>query len=660
MARRRRIVREPGVVAEVATLRAEAANPEVLRLRLRSNRSVDSRKMITILAIVLLICGLWPLIAAAQRIEPTPDALEDVGVDEKLNTQIPLDLEFRDENGNDVTLAKIYNGERPVILTMNYSDCPMLCSLQLNGLVDALKEMSWSPGEEFDLLCVSIDPLETHQRARLTKTKYVKAYGRIETAGGWHFLVGNKENIQQLADTVGFRFVYVPERREYAHAAAAMICTPDGRVSRYMYGIQYPVQTLKLSLLEAGEGKIGSPLEQILLYCFHYDAETGRYAPAARNFMKLGGGLTLLVLLIGLTPYWLRRQRRASRERSSALTEDAETGEQSGPDADSAQTGVMGMAVVPLAASGGSGFFPTRASTGAEIVDHVFYFILIISVIFFLIIVGVMTLFVLKYRKPRGEEATKTATHSNLLEATWSIIPAILLAVMFFWGFVGYMDMSQPPGNSYEIQVVAKKWTWAFTYPNGHVDNNLHVPVDRPVRLVMRSDDVIHSLYIPAFRLKMDVVPGRYNTTWFEATEVGDYTLFCAEYCGTKHSMMLAEVKVYPSGEFERWLEDAANFMERMTPVEAGEIIFTRRGCAQCHSVDGSAMTGPSFKGVFGTEQALASGEKITVNRDYIRESIFEPQAKIRGGYKPAMPTYKGQLRDEEIDALIAYIKELK
>jgi len=321
---------------------------------------------------------------------------------------------------------------------------------------------------------------------------------------------------------------------------------------------------------------------------------------------------------------------------------------------------VMGIAGLPLAASAGSGFFPKRASTGAEAVDHLFFFILIIAVIFFLIIVGVMTLFVLKYRKPRGEEATKTATHSNLLEATWSIIPAILVAVIFFWGFIGFMDMGQAPGNSYEIQVVARKWSWEFTYPNGHLDNNLHVPVDRPVRLVMRSEDVIHSLYIPAFRLKMDVVPGRYNTTWFEATEVGDYTLFCAEYCGTKHSMMLAKVVVHPSGEFERWLADAANYLERLTPVEAGEIVFKRRGCAQCHSVDGSAMTGPTFKGIFDTEQSLANGKKVTVNRDYIRESILEPLAKIRGGYKPAMPTYKGQIRDEEIDALIAYIKELK
>lgn len=656
MARRLRIVREMAVVADAATLRADAADPEVLRLRLRSNRTVIFRKVLTLLAIAFAISGSWSAIAPAQRIEPTPDELEDVGVDEKLNAQIPLDLEFRDENGNDITLGEIYNGQRPVLLTMNYSDCPMLCSLQLNGLVDALKEMSWSPGEEFDLVCVSIDPLETHQRARMTKAKYVKAYGRMETAAGWHFLVGDKENIQRLADTVGFRFKYIPEQRQYAHAAAAMICTPDGRVSRYMYGIQYPVQTLKLSLLEAGEGKIGSPLDQLILYCFHYDAESGRYAPAARNFMKLGGGLTLIVLLIGLMPYWIRRRRRAGVEGARDTAEDDPAKDAEAP-SDAPPAGLMGIAALPL---GAGGFFPTRASTGAETVDHVFTFILIIAVIFFLIIIGVMTLFVLKYHKPRGAEATKTATHSNLLEATWSIIPTILVAAIFFWGFLGYMDMSQPPANSYEIQVVAKKWSWSFTYPNGHVDNNLHVPVDRPVRLVMRSDDVIHSLYIPSFRLKMDVVPGRYNTTWFQATETGSFTLFCAEYCGTQHSQMLAKVVVHPSGEFERWLTDAANFLERLTPVEAGEIIYKRRGCAQCHSVDGSAMTGPTFKGSFGTEHALANGEKVTMDRDYIRESILEPQAKIRAGYKPAMPTYKGQLRDEEIDALIAYIKELK
>ncbi len=304
-------------------------------------------------------------------------------------------------------------------------------------------------------------------------------------------------------------------------------------------------------------------------------------------------------------------------------------------------------------------FFPEPTSTTAETVDNLFYFILGVCVIFFLLIVALMITFVLKYREKPGVGPQPSPSHNNWLEILWSVIPGCIVGAIFVWGFWGYMDMRQAPDDSYEIQVVAKKWSWSFIYPNGHVDNNLHVPLDRPVRLMMSSDDVIHSLYIPAFRIKMDLVPGRYSTTWFQADTVGQYTLFCAEYCGTQHSTMLAKVVVHPSGEFESWLEDAANFLERVTPVEAGEILYQRRGCVQCHSVDGSAKTGPSFKDVFGTQQAMTDGTTVEVDENYIRESILEPQAKVRAGYKPVMPTYQGQLKDEEIAAIIAYIKSL-
>jgi cytochrome c oxidase subunit 2 len=317
------------------------------------------------------------------------------------------------------------------------------------------------------------------------------------------------------------------------------------------------------------------------------------------------------------------------------------------------------IATMPLFAAGSTSLFPAPRSTTAGHVDDLFYFILLVCAFFFAIIVGVMVLFLFKYRERPGSSVQSSPSHNNALEVAWTVVPGIFVGVIFFWGFVGYLDMRQPPDNSYEIQVTAKKWSWSFTYPNGHVDNNLHVPEDRAVRLVMSSDDVIHSLYIPAFRLKMDVIPGRYTTTWFESETPGEYTLFCAEYCGTQHSNMLAKVVVHPSGEFDKWLEDAANFLETVTPVQAGEILYQRRGCIQCHSVDGSAKVGPTFKEVFGSQQGLIDGSSVTVDENYLRESILEPQAKVRAGYKPVMPTYQGQLKDEEISALIAYIKSL-
>lgn len=305
-------------------------------------------------------------------------------------------------------------------------------------------------------------------------------------------------------------------------------------------------------------------------------------------------------------------------------------------------------------------WFPSAASTGAGAVDDLFYFILAISAVFFAIIVGLGTLFVVRYRHgATAGSANSSPSHNFWLEVAWSAIPGILIGIIFFRGFVTYLESRATPDNSYEIQVIAKKWSWSFIYPNGHVDNDLHVPVSQPVRLVMSSDDVIHSLFVPAFRIKMDVVPGRYTETWFEATKPGDFNLHCTEYCGTGHSTMNATVVVHRSGEFQQWLDSADDFMDELSPADAGEVLYTRRGCVQCHSSDGSAKAGPSFLNVYGTEQRLSTGESISVDENYIRESILEPQAKVRQGYKPVMPTYQGQLDNEEILALIAYIKSL-
>lgn len=251
-------------------------------------------------------------ICAQAQVNRELDALEGVGIDEKLSSQLPLDLEFVDANGKQIRLSDLFDGERAVLLSLNYSDCPMLCQLQLNGLVDGLRELNWDVGEKFRICSVSINPLETPQRAKQVKQRYVKSYGRPTTAEGWEFLTGELTSIEKLADAVGFRYQYVPKRDEYAHSAAIMVCTPDGRVSRYLYGVLYPAQTLKLALVEAGQGRIGSTLDRVLLYCFHYDEASGRYAPVARRLMKLGAGMTLTTLGIGLIPVWLRRRHAAA------------------------------------------------------------------------------------------------------------------------------------------------------------------------------------------------------------------------------------------------------------------------------------------------------------------------------------------------------------
>lgn len=310
---------------------------------------------------------------------------------------------------------------------------------------------------------------------------------------------------------------------------------------------------------------------------------------------------------------------------------------------------------------GGATFWmPPQGSTIAGEVDWLFNFILGISVVFFVLIVAVMMVFVVKYRRREGREtASPSPSNNTLLEITWMAISIMLVVIIFFFGFKSYLNISTPPANAYEIQVAGQKWDWSFTYPNGYVDQDLHVPADRPVELVMTSVDVIHSFYVPAFRVKMDVVPGRFTKTWFEATMPGEYDIFCAEYCGTGHSDMSAMVIVHTSGEFGPWLEKASNFLLTMTPEEGGRKLYEIRGCQQCHSVDGGPRTGPTFFKMFGKEETLADGSIITVDEAYIRESVLEPNAKVVAGFEPVMPTYQGRLRDDEIAALTAYFRSL-
>lgn len=243
-----------------------------------------------------------------DRTAPLPEGVRDVGIDEHLDERLPLEATFTDHDGNKVKLGDYFDGEHPVILTLNYYRCPMLCGLQLNGMVDALREIDWKPGQQFEIVTISFDPLETQQLAHLKRKTYLEYYGDPAAAAGWHFLVGSQKNIAQALDATGYRIAWNEARREWAHAAALIIATPDGRISRYLYGITYKPKTVRLSLVEASEGKIGTTVDKILLYCFHYDGEG--YSLAAFNVARGVAVLTMIVvggLLLGL---WLRERRR--------------------------------------------------------------------------------------------------------------------------------------------------------------------------------------------------------------------------------------------------------------------------------------------------------------------------------------------------------------
>jgi len=317
----------------------------------------------------------------------------------------------------------------------------------------------------------------------------------------------------------------------------------------------------------------------------------------------------------------------------------------------------------------GTFWLPPQRSTIAPAVDTLFYTLLGISAFFFLLILGLMTLFVIRYRYRPGVGPQSDVKHSTALEIFWTVIPLMIVTYIFYQGFVGYVRMRTVPDNAYEIEVVARQWKWIFQYENGLETNDLYVPADRPVRLIMRSDDVIHSLWIPDFRVKMDIVPGRETETWFEAPwqgETGRHALRCTEYCGTSHYNMLATVVVEQEADFDQWLIDALAKQQNKPPPERGEDLYNRYGCIQCHSIDGTmevggvAVEGPSFKGIWGETHEFSNASDTEVNREYIRESILDPSAKIRRGYPDKMTTYKGRLSDEQISEIIAFIKSLK
>lgn len=255
--------------------------------------------------------------AWAQVVRSAPDELEGVGVTEHLGDILPLDLEFTDDLGKTVRLGEYFDGTRPVILSLGYFRCPMLCSYVWNGLVDGIRDLEWTPGQEFEIVIVSIDPNETPTLAAAKKANYVKSYARPSSANGWHFLTGDQEAITSLAETVGFDYKFIEDRNEFAHTAVLFVISPEGKIVRYLYGVMQDPKTVRLSLVEASEGKIGSAFDRVILYCFHYDAKDGRYTPVAMRVMRVMGAITIAVLGSFLLVLW-RVDRR--RKRKTAAT----------------------------------------------------------------------------------------------------------------------------------------------------------------------------------------------------------------------------------------------------------------------------------------------------------------------------------------------------
>jgi cytochrome c oxidase subunit 2 len=301
--------------------------------------------------------------------------------------------------------------------------------------------------------------------------------------------------------------------------------------------------------------------------------------------------------------------------------------------------------------------FPESASTLAPHLDAVYFFGLLVSAVFSLGIALTVFYLATRYRRT-PENQVGQREHAGLwLEITWSVIPLGIMLLMFVWGVQVFFEAQRPPADAAEYYVTGKQWMWKFQHPEGQREiNTLHVPVGRPIKLTMTSEDVIHSFFVPAFRGKMDVLPGRYTHYWFEATKVGTYRLFCAEYCGGEHSLMGGSIIVMEERDYEAWL--AGNRGDAPAAAPTGAELFAAKTCTTCHRPD-SNLQGPYLQGIFGKEVELADGSVVTVDENYIRESILDPTAKVVKGYQPLMPTFSGQLSEEELLQLIIYIKSL-
>jgi cytochrome c oxidase subunit II len=301
-------------------------------------------------------------------------------------------------------------------------------------------------------------------------------------------------------------------------------------------------------------------------------------------------------------------------------------------------------------------FFPQQASAQAGQVDGIYFFMVAVTAFFSILIAALIVAFAIKYRRRHREEIGHAIHGSLALELLWTVIPFFIVMVMFGWGAKVFFEMYRPPTGAMEIYVVGKQWMWKVQHMDGQREiNELHVPVGRPVKLIMGSEDVLHSYYIPDFRVKADVIPGRYNVLWFTATKPGKYHLFCAEYCGTKHSGMVGSIIAMDPEDFQAWLSGGG---ASESPVAAGLKLFQDLACITCHTGDATAR-GPQLANLYNSSVRLQDGSTVTADDSYIRESIVNPRAKVVAGFQPIMPTFQGLVTEEQLLQLIAYVRSL-
>ena len=462
-----------------------------------------------------------PAPARADAPPPTPGG--DVDIVEQLGEQVPRALPFVDSAGRAVQLGDYLAG-RPVVLALVYHRCLGLCSLLLAGLTTAMRALDWQVGREFDVLTVSIDPDETPALAATSRAGYLQALGHPAPDTRWAFLTGPASSIDALAGAVGFRFQYVEGQRQFAHAAALFVLTPDGRVSRYLYGVEPPPRQLQAALFEASGGRVGTSLDRVILRCFPWDPASRRYHLFLNRYFR-GAGLLLLAAVGTLLGVLWRRDLAAEARVNELLRRML--------------------------------FLPPQASAASVGIDHLHFFVILTTLVVSSVAGVLAVYFMARYRRRRQNQPTPHLEAPRWLEAAFVVVPLSFFLLWFRIGFGQFVEMTSPPPDAMDVYVTGKQWMWKFAYPEGPSGLEvLRVPQGRPVRLLLTSRDVIHGFFVPAFRLKQDALPGRYTQTWFVATLPGTYPIYCSQYCGMSHSAMRAAVEVMDAAAFDRWRED--------------------------------------------------------------------------------------------------------
>ncbi len=540
------------------------------------------------------------------------------------------EITFTDKSRKEFSISQ-FKG-KVLILTLVYYDCPHICPLLVEGLFDALNEIrDLKNGKDYHVLILSFNSKDTPSKA-LEFYERVFNKKRSEVFNQWKFATTTDENINKLVESTGYRFFYSIQDGMFVHPSVYIFISPEGRITRYLYGSKPDPFNVRLAILESMKGISGSVsiASMITFACYKYDPGSRTYVInipllfiAAGIFMGVITGLLSIVIYV--------------KKRRSEL-----------------------LLLIPfITFISGKDALASDASNPSRLWDQHFGIYLILMFAVWLVVTIPLIYICIRYRKGRGREEGDYIEGNSLVEIIWTVIPLVIVIFLGIQTWSIYQKFRGVPSNAYEISVEGFMWGWNVTYPEGIKGvNEIVIPAGIPVRISLTSRDVLHGFFLPDFHIQEEAIPGRITYLWFNAEKPGLYRAFCTEFCGNGHSMMIAKVIAMKREDFNAWISKAKSEGEALPDINEGRRLVEILGCLGCHTVTGEESTGPTFKGIFGRETRFEDGGSMKVDEEYIEHSILYPSEKIVKGYPAAMPPYR--LSERQIYSIIAYLKSLK